>query len=211
MLRIVVACALLSLIANAHPAGFDCKKAATTIEKSICADSHLSALDYLLTQYYQQATGISTHPQPIKDSQKKWLADTRNQCLDIACLKNAYFGRLTILKTAILSSLERHADFSGSYESSHGEILVQQLPGNKIKFDLFVTGPYDKNKLSSPKSNQVEGEALLVGNTASYNEDEDCGIIFSFSPHKASVLEYGCWEYAATSTGIYKRKGTHPE
>ncbi|WP_366145476.1 hypothetical protein [Methylovulum sp.] len=162
-----------------------------------------------MSQYYLQATGISTHPQPIKDSQKKWLAETRNQCLDLACLKNAYYGRLAILKTTILSSLKHHADFSGSYESSRGEILVQQLPGNKIKFDLFVTGPYDKNKLSSPKSNQVEGEALLVGNTASYNENEDCGIIFSFADYKVSILEYGCWMYAATSTGIYKLKGKH--
>jgi uncharacterized protein len=209
MLHIFIFCALFPLIVNAQSAGFDCNRTTTPVEKTICTDSHLSCLDYLLLRYYKQALDISSKPQTLRDTQRKWLTGARNKCLDLACLSNAYNERLAILKSSLLSDVKHSADFSGLYENSHGEILVHQISSSKIKFDLSVIGPYDKNKIFSPKNNEVEDEALLVGDTAIYNEDEDCSIVFVFSNHNVSITEYGCWIYAASATGIYKLKSKH--
>ncbi len=206
MMRILVFCIFLPLVTNAEPASFNCKKTITTVENIICTDSHLSFLDNLLSRYYKQSIDISPNSQSIKDSQRQWLKEIRNKCLDIVCLKSAYNERLAILKMILLSKMANNADFTGIYESKNGELLIEKLPGRKIKFDLFVFGPYDKNKSFSPKSNQIDGEIFLVGDTATYNEDGDCNAIFIFLNNSIHVIEYGCWIYAISATGNYKLK-----
>jgi uncharacterized protein YecT (DUF1311 family) len=204
--RISVVVALLPVIVHAQPESFDCTAARTAVEKIICTDSRLSALDYLLGRYYEQALYFSAKPEILKDSQRRWVSQTTNNCQDVPCLKDAYSKRLVFLKMAVLSVTTRSSDHSGTYESGNGELIVQQLSASKIVFDLFVIGPFDKYKLFSPKSNEIHGEAEFVGDTASYEEDEDCTIVFSFLNHNAKVYEYGCWIYAASATGTYTLK-----
>jgi uncharacterized protein len=84
--------------AAAHAASFDCAKAATSTEKSICASPTLSEYDEHLARYYGAArahVGPSAAP-CLARNQREWLA-VRNACNDAACLERTYRRRLAEL------------------------------------------------------------------------------------------------------------------
>jgi uncharacterized protein YecT (DUF1311 family) len=79
-------------------AGFDCSKAATQVEKMICASSELSNLDEHLSRHYEGAKyALSESETCIKSDQLQWLKSIRNICKDNICLKMAYLNRLSEL------------------------------------------------------------------------------------------------------------------
>lgn len=83
---------LLSL-ANTYAAGFDCAKAATKIEKMICANATLSSLDEEMNAAYRQRLGLKYSEENIAESQRRWLIG-RNRCGDVQCLEASYRERL---------------------------------------------------------------------------------------------------------------------
>lgn len=91
---------------RALAAGFDCAKAATAVERSICKDAALSALDDRLGPAYLTALARSDDPESVKSDQLRWLKTRRNACSDSACLRQAYEARLAEL-----------ADVTPPYES----------------------------------------------------------------------------------------------
>jgi uncharacterized protein len=83
-----------------NAASFDCKKAKSKVEKSICGDSELSQLDEQLAEAYKK--NIATHPLPsyVKARQRDWLklnpyCDPKNFKI---CLKKNYKERLIYLQ-----------------------------------------------------------------------------------------------------------------
>ena len=92
--------ALLALVFSgaASAASFDCAKASTRIEKAICADAGLSALDEHLGRFYFAARErLAENASCIVADQQQWLRAQRNPCADVACLKKAYLSRLAEL------------------------------------------------------------------------------------------------------------------
>ncbi|QWF17250.1 lysozyme inhibitor LprI family protein [Lysobacter capsici] len=93
------------LAGSAQAAGFDCKRARTTVEISICADPGLSRLDSEMNDLYRQiqseTVGVDGETgrriDPIAAEQQRWLA-RRNACADRACLDRAYRDRLAQMK-----------------------------------------------------------------------------------------------------------------
>ncbi len=79
-------------------ASFDCTKAATWVEKAICADPELSQLDVDLNRYYLVATNALEESRTcLKADQLQWLKTVRNACKEKECLKAAYLNRLSEL------------------------------------------------------------------------------------------------------------------
>lgn len=80
---------------SAMAASFDCSKAATWVEKSICADPLLGKLDAALAKNYQAmlAADGGDSRKALKKEQLRWLA-RRNQCTSIACLSAVYRQRV---------------------------------------------------------------------------------------------------------------------
>lgn len=73
--------------ASAQAASFDCKRAATDIEKEICALPELSTLDGKIAQLYAAALTVlkQANPSqvaPFQKDQRAWLT-TRNDCYDM--------------------------------------------------------------------------------------------------------------------------------
>lgn len=80
----------LLLLGAAQAASFDCARAGTSIEKMICADPELSALDGTLALHYKKALEASRSPTVLREQQRLWLREVRNRCIDVPCLRAAY-------------------------------------------------------------------------------------------------------------------------
>jgi uncharacterized protein len=89
-----IAAALAAMHLAAGAASFDCAKAGTAVERMICADPGVSALDQRVADAYKAASARDPH---VKEAQREWLADTRNKCATTACLSAAYGARLEAL------------------------------------------------------------------------------------------------------------------
>jgi uncharacterized protein len=101
----VFACLLPVLVAIAGPApaaSFDCTKAATPVEKQVCADPELGALDERLAAAFKALGDEQTGNErgrraPRSDDQRRWLREVRDRCADAACLRKAYADRIAVL------------------------------------------------------------------------------------------------------------------
>jgi uncharacterized protein len=98
MKRTLLLVILLSAPVPARAASFDCKKAASAVEKMICADGELSAFDRKLARAYERAQSLTPEPFHLQDDQRDWLRKTREACADVACLRNAYAQRIAELE-----------------------------------------------------------------------------------------------------------------
>jgi uncharacterized protein YecT (DUF1311 family) len=91
---------MASLMTNkVMAASFDCKKAVSTIEKMICADSRLSSLDEELQKGYQNAMDVvkPSVKQKLIAEQRNWITYVRNICADGSCLSKVYTARIDLL------------------------------------------------------------------------------------------------------------------
>lgn len=111
-----------------HAASFDCKKASTLVEKAICADPKLSALDDHLSQSYAETIDSVSDAASLKVAQKAWLQE-RNKCQTPACVSKAYQARIALLDTF-------SETFSGILLAGGGEdapyVTVKSSHGNSI-------------------------------------------------------------------------------
>lgn len=82
----------------AGAAGFDCQQAGTSVERQICGDEDLSALDGQLNEIYQalRESANAVQRRALTSEQRQWLR-SRNQCSDLACLQASYDARLNEL------------------------------------------------------------------------------------------------------------------
>jgi uncharacterized protein len=95
MIRFFVLISLL-LSTTAQAASFDCTKAGTTVEHMICDNPEISKLDDELAKEFQKASRVvsSVNQEQFKVNQRYWLKE-RNQCADVACLREKYKERVT--------------------------------------------------------------------------------------------------------------------
>lgn len=88
--------ALLLCGGRAEAAGFDCKKAASPIERLICEEPHLNSLDSQLEGAYRGALDRSNHPAQVTEKQQAWLKQ-RDACPDARCMEAAYLRQIESL------------------------------------------------------------------------------------------------------------------
>jgi uncharacterized protein len=82
----------------ARAASFDCAKAASKVEKMICADPVVSQLDSDLARDYSSARpALGAGATCLVSDQRQWLRTVRNRCASVDCLKHVYRERLVEL------------------------------------------------------------------------------------------------------------------
>ncbi|WP_202594191.1 lysozyme inhibitor LprI family protein [Frateuria defendens] len=99
-MRWLVVLGLVSVSPAVLAASFDCAKAATPAEKTICKSAALSELDSHLQSTYQaalEAAAPASKPALVKE-QRNWIRYVRNICEDETCLGAAYQARTDLLK-----------------------------------------------------------------------------------------------------------------
>lgn len=83
-------------------ASFDCGKAGTWTEKTICTSPRLSELDVELDRLYRDALSRTPDVGGAKDEmrsiQRGWLRDIRNTCSAQTCLEAVYEQRLAVMR-----------------------------------------------------------------------------------------------------------------
>lgn len=84
----------------ASAASFDCAKAKTEVEKSICADPKLSELDVQLANAWHSTLNAAKDPGLMRVRQREWAAG-RDTCSDgemKSCLAASYRDRISLLQ-----------------------------------------------------------------------------------------------------------------
>jgi uncharacterized protein YecT (DUF1311 family) len=81
--------------ATAKPS-FDCAKASSSIERTICGDPRLGVADSTMAAVYAEvANGLGTDQKSaLKAEQLNWLKNVRNACTSGDCLASAYRARI---------------------------------------------------------------------------------------------------------------------
>lgn len=86
-----------SSVALAEGPAFNCARASSTVEKTICGSELLSKLDLALSKNYQSMMAVSGDlpggAQDLRSEQKAWIAK-RNKCTSEKCLVDAYRARI---------------------------------------------------------------------------------------------------------------------
>ena len=100
-LRPLLGALLLVLAADAaEAASFPCEKAETADEKAICAHLPLNDLDVEMATRFEilRAMLPMGGNAKLREDQETWLIERRACGGDVACLKQSYEGRLTVLR-----------------------------------------------------------------------------------------------------------------
>ena len=170
----VVVTALAPLCAqSAQAASFDCTKAATAVEKMICADADLSKLDKELGEAYAQARARSEDQKAIRSDQLSWLRGIRDACADAGCLREVYEKQIALLIGPPPYRITENNDASicePLLDSLNSDGLYRRPIGNK-----FITQPWERrqyqirNRLGVLKVSSWQAAFLDINNDG----DED--------------------------------------
>ncbi|MBK1723556.1 DUF3298 domain-containing protein [Thiocystis violacea] len=95
----LIAASLLAWSTTPQAASFDCGKARTWIEQTICGDAALSRLDARMAKAFEAARSALTEAserEALLEAQRAWL-QRRDACGDTGCLSELYGARLAAL------------------------------------------------------------------------------------------------------------------
>lgn len=92
-------CCLVGVLPGALAAApsFDCSKANSYAETTICRSHVLAGLDEQLAHAYQAALSAGGDSAALRQDQANWLRRIRNECRNESCLEAAYTERLRTL------------------------------------------------------------------------------------------------------------------
>ncbi len=137
MMRITIAAglfaALLAVAAPAAAASFDCARAGSAVERTICGDTGLSRLDEVFAEAYRQARSAAATPDALRAQQLAWLRAERDACRDSGCIDRVYRKRI-----GLLHGLAGFAAANGMREDRLADVLRTELELHESERILFV-------------------------------------------------------------------------
>ncbi|WP_333803880.1 lysozyme inhibitor LprI family protein [Sulfurospirillum sp.] len=131
-------------------ASFDCSKATTTLEESICENVDLNQLDDMLgKKFFSIKKQLNeTDVKLLQNEQKQWLKERTSICSrnDVACLINLYQVRINSLQDEYASKLQKNM---------HLNVLCNQI---KSDFEQAIEKcVFDQDCISSALSKSASG------------------------------------------------------
>ena len=186
----VIIIALFGLLSTqAVAASFDCKKATTWVEKTVCSNPELSKLDEELAKAYHDALA-SLSPEGQKETkqyQRQWLKEISQYCIKdkrvsdpAECLKLAYRERITQLQQSLIKFPDRifrnvYVSQSESKETCPYVFVTKKLmypqienprDENEKSWNVFISKKVS-DELKSPTGGQCTD--IYVENTVSFS------------------------------------------
>ena len=136
----VIFCTFSLLICadRVHATSFDCAKAQTRVEKSICHDPELSRLDGQLGKVYAAVLAEADSGQKTRlvSLEVSWLENARDACSTRACLRSAYRTRLAALRTIY----DKLADFRSATGKDRAGGAKPAFLGKYIAYAIHTPG-----------------------------------------------------------------------
>ena len=143
-MSVLLASLLLSISVDAgqgEQPSFDCRKAASLSEKTICANATLSRLDFQLGRTWKKLLHDfidSTQTTLMKEDQKMWIA-SRTKCgEDADCIGKHYRDRLSTL-----NGFDPAHQLAGVYEVKDIGFLALFPIGNRYLVNIQTADPTD--------------------------------------------------------------------
>ena len=203
--------AMLLVNLSAHAASFDCKKARSFQEKTICSDPQLSALDEQLGASYKDAIERSGAKKILVLWQRAWLKYSEySDCKNAQCLIQETSKRIAVLDS-VAAKNNPAAQWNGEYVrffqgvKDNAEIMLVGLNGNQIYIsgNAFWYGPNAAN--GQVNTGNIEGIGKLKSGKAVFDR---CEAIISRENGELFVEnESGCGGLNVTFNGNYKKVG----
>lgn len=194
-----------------HAASFDCQKASTFVEKAVCQDAVLSALDEKLSAAFNVAMSNSSNPQALKKQETNWLKTKRDKCQNNACLEKVYSQRIVELSqtgssnTGIGGEYERY-DANGRPDSQAASMTVFSLGKGKVKIVGSSTWVGDVNS-GNVHTGEVEGTFAVRGDQINYQDENGCRFILLFGKNALTINNDNnqCGGANVSFDGYYKK------
>ena len=158
----MIAAMILAAAAAPVPApSFDCTRAATYAEQTICADPDLALRDRALAAAYARSLALGRREQP------QWLA-ARDACATQACLIHAYDRRIYELM------------FSGppgrnAFRRREAELEMIALGDGAFAFSVHALRTYRGGQ----DSNEAGGLVRIADGRGEYSDGERCRLDFA--------------------------------
>jgi uncharacterized protein len=108
---LLLAVFLILPLASAEAASFDCKKAMTRIEKTICSDPELSKADERLAAAFASAAALSLSPMSLRAEQADWVRE-RDKESSVKKLRESYQARNDTLDKQVAAWRSARQDVS---------------------------------------------------------------------------------------------------
>lgn len=157
-------------------ASFDCTKAKTNIEKMICADPELSALDENLSKVFKESLKSADDKEQLKKEQFAWMKE-RNLCKDNACSKKSYKSRTAELKVFLTDNPKSESDVN----LVHANIVKAYF--KTLCYHRSNTATYQVRYISAEEDTPVTNRCTFANGETVYidyssdqpSEQEECG------------------------------------
>lgn len=212
----VSALALLGLFAAsaAQAASFDCNKAKTPLEKTICSDMKLSALDDELNATYKAVAEQSGNKEAIRRWQREWLKSYEvTSCKDAACWQTQFSERIAALKN-VAGSQDPAARWHGHYvrytngrkDIDPASLTLIGLSGNRVfaSGNALWEGPNAAN--GQVHTGEINGIGQLKGGKAVFDLD-GCSATLALKTQGLVVEnESGCGGMNVSFIGDYRKE-----
>ncbi len=197
--KFIMAISLILMNSPLLAASYDCKKAQTTIEKTICNNSALSRADEQMGNAYNKLKNSleSVEAQNFHQEQREWLEFRNVNCLaeDVSCLLAINLNRAAILNFRMSPQFTTAmtTQISGMYAiNSHMVMRVQPMSAQKIFIEIAGAEPIKVNWVCnfSGDGDLNHNEVLIV------HESDNTPITFTFVGNTVEVkgenLEHFC-------------------
>lgn len=121
---------MLALSSASYAASFDCKKAKTKIEQTVCKNPKLSKLDEELSKLYQPLVEHAASAKHVRRTQQFWLKMREEHCpdADAECLIANYQNRIEVLTFRLHEAYQAAptASIAGIYKGGENmEMLIE--------------------------------------------------------------------------------------
>ena len=184
-----------------NAASFNCKKAGTFIEHTICGDAKLSKLDEQLARAYKKARKYG-NANAIKAEQRQWIKRERKACTNVKCLRSVYASRIDALNGG-----NNHGDATWAGEYSHVKYNGTLTINRNLSFSyVSVTG---RGNICDISGRFIQKRGTLVYKSNVERDYVDCNLkVTSVNNSSLKVLDFcnsGCGLGAGIDEGIYRK------
>jgi uncharacterized protein len=146
---------------------FDCAKAATATERTICRSDALALLDRDIAELYRQRRARAPSAQSFDTNQRQWLS-VRDACADdVACLKKEMAERKQHLQELFARFAKAPAKdksgFTGAYSNTYGTAEIEAVSATEFDVSISTEEPKEGRwQCDFSATGHLKGAAIVI-------------------------------------------------